>query len=84
MVETVGDVGHSDRRELEIGHPGRDVQAGLSLHADRLQHIGVGRAANQEIAAAANAHRRIGADAAVRTGKLAATEPRGRSRRVAK
>src|SRR5258705_12147104 len=33
-------VGEPDRLQLEIGYPGRDVQAGLDLHADALQRIG--------------------------------------------
>src|ERR1700726_4371414 len=67
-----------DRFEVEVGNAGRDVKAGLPLHADRLQRVGIRRSADQEIAAAADAHRRIGTDAAVGAGELAAPEPAGR------
>ncbi len=62
----------SHRRQFEIGDAGRDVQPGLALHADRLQRIGVRRAADQKIAAAADADRGVGADAAVIAGEFAA------------
>ena len=53
-----------DRLEVEIGDAGRDIQSGLALHAQRLQGVGILRTANQEVAAAADSDRRIGADAA--------------------
>ena len=56
----------ADRLELEAGDAGRDVEPGLALHADRLQRVGIARAADQEIAAAADADRRVGADAAIK------------------
>ena len=65
----------ADRLELNAGDAGRDIQSGLALHADRLQRVGIGRTADQEIAAAADADRRIGADAAVGPCKFAASEP---------
>ena len=60
-ARTTGDI----RLQLDAGDPGGDVQPGLALHADRLQRVGIGRTADQEIAAAADADRRIGADTAI-------------------
>jgi hypothetical protein len=71
-------VAEADGLELEAGDTGGDVQPGLALHADRLQRIGVARSADQEIAAAADTDRCIGADAAVSAGKATEAEPRGR------
>src|SRR6185312_16924697 len=68
----------ADRLELEPGDTGRDIQSSLALHADRLQRIGVALTTDQEIAAAADADRRIGADAAIGAGEIAVTEPRVR------
>src|ERR1700731_1797008 len=48
-----------DRLKLNAGDAGRDIQSGLALHADRLQRVGIGRTADQEIAATANTDRRI-------------------------
>src|SRR5581483_5923024 len=67
----------ADRLELDAGNARRDIQSGLALHADRLQRIGVARTADQEVAAAADADRRIGADAAIGAGESAEAEPRG-------
>src|SRR5207248_10325022 len=64
-----------DRLQFDAGDPGRDIQPGLALHAERLQSVGIGRTADQKIAAKADADRRVGADAAVAAGKLAASEP---------
>jgi hypothetical protein len=61
-----------DRLQLEAGDTGGDIQAGLSLQADRLERVGVGGTANQEVAAAADADRCIGADAAIAAGEFAA------------
>ena len=61
----------AERLQLEIGNPGGNVQPGLALHADRLQRVGIGRTTDQEIAAAADADRRVGADAAVTAGEVA-------------
>src|ERR1700682_4279034 len=63
------------RLRLEAGDTGGDVQSGLPLHADRLQRIGIGWAADQEIAAAADADRSVGAAAAITAGEIAASEP---------
>src|SRR6185437_3013608 len=68
----------SHRLEVETGDAGRDVQSGLALQADRLQRVGIGRTADQEIAAAADADRGVGADAAIAAGEFAAAEPVGR------
>src|SRR5689334_24818891 len=51
------------RLQLEAGDTGGDIQPFLALHAKRLQRVGVGRTADQEVAAAADADRCIGADA---------------------
>src|SRR5713226_2782486 len=67
-----------DRLKLDAGDAGRDIQSGLALHADRLQRVGIGRTADQEIAAPANTDRRIGADAAVAPCEFAATKPQVR------
>jgi hypothetical protein len=64
--------GELNRLQFEAGNAGRDVQPGLSLHAERLQRVGVGGTANQEVAAAADADRGIGADAAIAAGEFAA------------
>ena len=64
-----------ERLQLDVGNTGGDVQPGLALHADRLQRVGIRRTADQEVAATADADRRIGADAAVAAGKFAASEP---------
>ena len=63
MMKTVAR-GNLDRLELKAGDAGCDVKAGLALHADRLQCIGIRRAADQEIAATADADRCSGANAA--------------------
>src|SRR5579859_6492244 len=65
----------ANRLELDAGDAGRDVQPGLALHADRLQRIGIAGTADQKIAAAADADRRIGADAAIGAGEFAVAEP---------
>src|SRR5438105_12332 len=69
---------HDHRLERNIGNARRNVEPGLALHADRLQHIGIGRPAEQEVAAEADADGRIGADAAVLTGQPAAPDRMGR------
>src|SRR5204862_4514826 len=67
-----------ERLQLEAGDTGGDVEAGLALQADRLQRVGVGGTAYQEVAAAADADRSVGADAAIAAGEFAAPEPTGR------
>src|SRR2546429_8536538 len=64
-----------ERLQLEIGDAGGDGQPGLALQADRLQRVGVGGATDQEITAAADPDRPVGADAAVITGEFAAADP---------
>src|SRR6185312_15939208 len=54
-----GVMGEANRLEIDAGNAGCDIQSGLSLQADRLQRIGVARPANQEVAATADADRRI-------------------------
>jgi hypothetical protein len=49
-----------DRLQVETGNAGRDVQPGLTLHADWLQRIGIGRAADQEVTAKTDTDRRVG------------------------
>src|SRR5260370_12048924 len=60
-----------NRLQLEAGDTGGDVQPGLPLHADRLQRVGIGRTAHQEITTPADADRRVGADAAIIAGGIA-------------
>src|SRR3954467_2951860 len=74
MVPARTDVS-AERLQLDIGNSGRHVQAGLALHAERLQREGIRGAADQEVAAAADADRRVGADAAVIAGEFAAADP---------
>ena len=64
-----------DRLQFEAGDAGGDVQAGLALHADRLQRVGILRSADQKITAAADTHGSIGAEAAIRAGEIAAPDP---------
>ena len=66
------------RLQFDRGDAGRDVQPGLALQADRLQRVGIRRTADQEVAAAANSDRGVGADAAVIAGEIAIADPRGR------
>src|SRR5882672_5807687 len=68
----------SDRLEVKIGDAGGDVQPGLSLHAERLQGVGILRTADQEVAATADTHGCVGADAAVSPCEFAVSEPAGR------
>ena len=65
----------AERFQPDIGDSGGDVQAGLALQADWLQRVGISQAADQKIAAEADTDRRVGADAAVIAGKLAAADP---------
>ena len=39
--------GEFDRLQFKAGYAGGDVQAGLALHAERLQRIGVGGTADE-------------------------------------
>src|SRR3981081_3900560 len=66
------------RLQFDIGDPGPDFQPGLALDADRLQRVGIRRAAEQEIAAETDADRRVGADAAIIAREIAASDPCGR------
>ena len=68
----------SDRLQLDIGDPGRDVQPGLALHADGLQRVRIRRTADQKVAAETDADRRVGADPAVVTREIAASNPPSR------
>src|SRR5437879_13792107 len=65
----------AERRQLDIVDPGRDIQPGLALYADRLQRVAVRGASDEEIAAAADTDRRVGADATVISGEIAAADP---------
>src|SRR5882757_9857532 len=65
----------ADRLQFEAGDAGGDIEPGLSLHADRLQSVSVGRTADQEITAAAEADRGVGADAAITSSEIAAPKP---------
>src|SRR5260370_14254365 len=68
-------MGEPDRLQLDIGARGCDVQSGLALHADGLQRIGIRRAADQKIAAAADADGSVGSDATVVAREIAASKP---------
>src|SRR5277367_4299849 len=63
------------RFQLDVGNTGGHIQPGLALHAERLQRIGVRRTADQEVAAAADPYRCIGADAAIISGEIAVSDP---------
>jgi len=65
MMVTIAAMREPHRLQFDVGHAGRNVEPGLALHADRLQRIGILRTADQEIAAAADPDRGVGADAAV-------------------
>ena len=67
-----------NRLQFDIRDAGRDIEPGLALQADRLQRVGILRTADQEIAAAADTDRRVGADAAIVAGEFAAAKPAGR------
>src|SRR5258708_38020517 len=67
-----------DRLQIDVGDPGRDIQSGLALHADRLQRVGIRRAADQKVAAKADADGSVGADAAVIAREIAAPTRAGR------
>src|SRR5450432_4405995 len=71
-------MGETDRLQFDIGNAGGDVQAGLALHADGLQRVGILRTADQKIAAAADPDRRVGADATVIARQIATSHPAGR------
>src|ERR1700722_9376069 len=66
------------RLQLDIGDAGRDVQPGLTLHADRLQRVGILWAADQKVATTADAHRGVGTDPTIIAGEIAASEPAAR------
>src|ERR1700753_3714871 len=76
MMEAMVPVMHADIGPLgvETGNAARAVQAGLALHADRLQRIGVARTADQEVAATADAERGIGTDATIAAGERAVAD----------
>src|SRR6266702_1008538 len=64
-----------NRLQFEAGDACGDIEPGLSLHADRLQGVGILRATDQEIAATADADRGVGTHATVIAGEFAASEP---------
>src|SRR3569623_1822817 len=68
----------ANRAQLEVHDTAGDVEAGLALQAEGLQREGVGRTANQEVAAAADADRGIAANAAVAAGQVTRTDLGGR------
>src|SRR6202790_840034 len=80
VMPVIGPAAAADppRFRLDFGDAARDVQAGLALHAERLQRVGVLRTADQEVAAATNPDRSVGADAAVIAGEIARSNPPGR------
>src|SRR5258708_21334654 len=75
-VRTAGPEPH--RLKFDSGDTSGDVQPGVARQADGLQRGKILRTANQEMAAATDADRRVGADAAVIAGEIAASNPGGR------
>src|SRR6267154_95222 len=65
----------TERLQFEASDAGGDIEPGLSLHTDRLQSVSIRRTADQEVAAAADADGRVGADAAIVPGQFAASKP---------
>ena len=63
------------RLQFDVGDAGRDIQPGLALHADGLQRIGIGGPPTRKLPPNADPDRRIGADAAVIAGEIAASDP---------
>src|SRR5437763_8812086 len=74
-VDTSARRAEADRLQFKAGDAGGDVEPGLALHTDRLQGVSIRRTADQEIAAAANSDRGVGADAAIASGQFAAAKP---------
>src|SRR3569623_2055947 len=69
----------ANRAQFKVDDATGDVQAGLALQAERLQREGVGRTADQEVAAAAAADRGIVVFARVAAGLLACANLRSRA-----
>jgi hypothetical protein len=65
MADVMAAAPERHRRQFKIGNSCCDVKAGLTLHADRLQRVGILRTPDQKITAAAYADRGVGADTAV-------------------
>ena len=63
------------RPQLQALQSGRDVQAHLALHAERLQRDRIVRAADQHVAADADADRGAALRAGVIAGEIAGPEP---------
>src|SRR5664279_1525365 len=55
MIEARCASARQDRLEFDPGDAGCEIEAGLPLHADRLQRIGIARTAEQKVAAEAYA-----------------------------
>src|SRR6266852_7827410 len=66
------------RPEFQAFQPGRDVEAELALHAERLQRDRIRRAADQHVAAEPDANRRAALRADVVAREIARPEPRHR------
>src|ERR1700687_3908460 len=75
VMPAITAMGETDRRQFDVGAPGRDVQPGLALHADRLQRVGIRRPADQKVAAETDTDRGVGADASVVARKISAPDP---------
>src|ERR1700759_3662649 len=68
----------SSRPQLQAFQSGRDTEADLTLHADRLQRDRIVRAAEQHVTADPDAERRTAVRAGVVARKIARAKPRCR------
>ena len=66
--------------QLKRGHGHGEVDAGLRLDAERLQHEGAVEATDQQIGAAAGDDARLGVDAIIAAGEIACVTVAGRGK----
>src|SRR5277367_2351595 len=66
------------RPQFQALQPGCDVEADLTLQAERLQRDRIGRTTDQNVAAAAHADRRAAWRTSIVAGKITRPEPRHR------
>ena len=81
MMTAVRTAGRANvgRTQLDIDDAGNSGEAGLALQAERLQRERIGRTADEEVRADADADSRVGANATVVTGESARAHAIGRS-----